>query len=254
VRDGRVDDRIFVEGLRLAEDAVRSNVRVETCLLSSGAASSRRDVFVSSIADSEIDVIEVSDQLFSSITETKNSQGIVLICARPAEDKTVFEKNLNSRERIVPVLVLLSEVSNPSNLGAVIRSAEAAGALGVIVSKDSADAFSAKALRAAMGAAFRIPIWQGPRVGEVIDFARQKGFEVAATAGSGDVSYLDVDWKKPRLLVLGSEAHGLSDEILETADTIIKVPMEPNVESLNLAVSAGVILFEARRQISTATR
>jgi TrmH family RNA methyltransferase len=249
VRDGRDDKRIFVEGVRLAEEAVRSGLAVEFCLAATGRKDDRTDNLIRVLARGKTEIVEISSRLLSGIAETKNSQGLILICSRPADDRVSFENVTRGASPPVPIIVLLVNINNPSNLGAVVRSAEAAGAVGVIVSSNSADAFSPKALRATMGSGFRVPIWQGPSVMEAIRWAKQTGHEVTAATGDTPISYLDSDLTKPRLLIFGSEAHGVSDEILTAVDSTIRIPMDSPVESLNLAVSAGVILFEAKRQV-----
>jgi TrmH family RNA methyltransferase len=200
------------------------------------------------LAARKTEIAEVPIRLFSAIAETKNSQGLALICSRPADDRVSFENLTRGVTTTIPVIILLSNINNPSNLGAVIRSAEAAGAVGVIVSNGSADAFSPKALRATMGSGFRLPIWQGPLMAEAIRWAKQTGYEITVATGDASISYVDTDLTKPRLLMFGSEAHGVSEDVLAAADSRIRIPMTSPVESLNLAVSAGVILFEARRQ------
>jgi TrmH family RNA methyltransferase len=148
----------------------------------------------------------------------------------------------------VPIVVFLYETNNPSNLGAVIRTAEAAGAAGVIVSTGSADAFSPKAVRAAMGSSFRLPVWTDVDIGEAIGWAAGNKLQTIATTPAATTAHTDVDWTLPSMLLLGSEAHGLPESELRLVDDRIVIEMDKSVESLNLAVACGVILFEARRQ------
>jgi TrmH family RNA methyltransferase len=149
------------------------------------------------------------------------------------------------------IVVYLNKINNPSNLGAVMRTAEAAGATGIITSPGSVDAFSPKSLRASMGSAFRLPIVQNIPLIDAHHWAKENGMTCVAADISGGISYTAVDWNGPKLLVLGSEAHGLSDKDLNLIDEKIVIPMHAGVESLNLAVSAAVILFEAARQRSS---
>ena len=146
--------------------------------------------------------------------------------------------------------MFLNEVNDPSNLGAVFRTADAAGVAGIVVSKGSADVFSPKALRAAMGASLRIPLWENADFVDVILWSRTNGLRTTAADIGGEIEYTQIDWKLPRMVVFGSEAHGLSREALEIIDETMMISMQNGVESLNLAVSAGIILFEAVRQKS----
>jgi RNA methyltransferase, TrmH family len=239
VRDGKVRELVFLEGRRLVEEALRSEIDLVDGL----AAAGFDDGELLDRVAARCEVSGVADRLFGSVADTDTPQGIVVIARRPAE--TLDSIDAASAE--VPVVVFLKEANNPSNLGAIFRTAEAAGVAGVIVSGNSADAFSPKAMRAAMGANLRLPIVEGVTFGSALDWARSNGMVTTATAASGAVSYSDIDWRKPRLLVLGSEAHGLSERELAAVDDTVTIPMSDGVESLNLGVAAGILMFEARR-------
>ena len=250
IRDGRISDRIFVEGVRLGEEAVGSDLDIDFCLFESNFdLGERQRRLLDSIREKGIEVAEVPKHIFLTITETKASQGIVLICSRPASGRAVFEWNVDRSKSRIPLVLVLTEVNNPSNLGAVIRSAEAAGAAGVVVTRNSADVFSPRSLRASMGSSFRIPVWENADIWEIVDWGKQQGKLISAASGLGSDVYTEVDWTKSRILFFGSEAHGVSKEVVEAAGSNVRIPIEPTVESLNLAVSASIILFEARRQV-----
>jgi TrmH family RNA methyltransferase len=232
VRDGREAGLVFVEGVRLVDEAVRSSVEMTHIFVSTDHDLQRR--FAESI---ELHFVE--PKIFRSIADTENPQGLIALVRRPSG---------TLEEVATGVTVLLHRVNNPSNLGAVVRTAEAAGVSGLITTTGSADAFSPKALRASMGSAFRLPIIEGIHFDDAITWARERGLVSTAADISGKLSYLDLDWTVSRLVVFGSEAHGLDDRELASIDEKILIPMENEVESLNLAVSSGIILFEAKRQ------
>lgn len=245
VRDGFNEDLIFVEGARLAEEALRSNLKIsEVFFTADFAASERGKAFLRRIENYHL--AEIPDKIFQSISDTKNSQGVILICEKPETSKQIIEAKL-FRQQKFPLLILLHQTNNPSNLGAILRTAEAANVAGVIVTKNSADVFSPKCLRGAMGASLRIPLWRDADFFAVLDWAKEKNFVSTCADVKAQKSYLEIDWRKPRLLIFGSEAHGLSAEEREKIDESLIIPMANGVESLNLAVSAGVILFEAKR-------
>ena len=247
VRDGFSNDEIFVEGWRLAEEAARSNLKISEVFFTADFSQTERGrIFLQNAETSNL--AEVSDKIFNSLTDTKNSQGIVLICEKPKTGKSLIEKNLENNPKKFPLLVLLHQINNPSNLGAIFRTCEAVNVSGVITTKNSADAFSPKSLRGAMGATFRLPIWKDADFHEALDWAKKKNFASVCADVNAEKSYLEIDWRRPRLLIFGSEAHGLTEEERGKIDEGLIVPMENNVESLNLAVSCGVILFEAKRQ------
>ena len=252
VRDGKVDDLIFIEGLRLAEEAVRSNLGIEFCVVTPDFGNEDREAkLIRLLSEASVEILEAECRTFEPLAETRSPQGIILICDRPSTNRATFWGRIDVRQSELTAIAMLYEVNNPSNLGAVLRTAEAAGVEGLIVSKGSTDVFSPKSLRASMGSAFRLPIWSNADLDEVFEFAQSGGYSLTAVALDADSEYSEINWKTPRLLVFGSEAHGLPAEVLKQMDERISIPMNGEVESLNLAVAAGVILFESRRRVST---
>lgn len=229
---------IFVEGSRLVEEALRSAIEIREVFVTETRLQNAS--FVSAFDSISCPVWKISESLADSISDTKNPQGIFVIASRPRW--TLADLAGSS------LVVYLHEINNPANLGAIIRTAEAAGASGVVVSKRSADPFSSKSLRGAMGSAFRMPVVEGIDPVDAIEWAAVGGLATAAADIDGVTSYTEIDWTKPRLLVFGSEAHGLDKDIKKRVDDSLTIPMKNGVESLNLAVSCGVILFEAARQ------
>ncbi len=245
IREGRETAFIFVEGRRLVKEALRSNLDFEECFLSE---SFQGDALIRAVLERTDAIAEIPEHIFSTIADTNQPQGIILITKRP--ETTAMDIMSRLGFVTLPVVIFLKEINNPSNLGAILRTAEAADVAGVIVSEKSADVFSPKALRAAMGASFRLPIRENVGYDAVLDWSREGDLITTAVDISAEVDYTTVDWSHPRLLIFGSEAHGLDDKDLEMVTEKILIPMANNVESLNLAVSAGIILFEAKRHNS----
>lgn len=243
VRAGRVGDKIFVEGRRLCEEVSRSGLRIDEIFVSESFAEKNAE-FLESFYNAALFI--VGDKVFDSLSETKTSQGVIVIADKPNDGKSRLENNLKTAHS--PLVVLLHQINNPANLGAILRTAEAAGAVGIITTKNSTDVFSPKALRGAMGAAFRLPIWTNANYFEALEWAAERSLKSVCADVGGDKSYLEIDWKIGRLLVLGSEGHGLSQAELAATDESLIIPMETAAESLNIAVACGVILFEAKRQ------
>ena len=245
IRDGKEPTRIFVEGRRLAEEALRSKLEFDECFVVEGF---RGDDLIEAFSVRTDRIAELPERIFQTIADTNQPQGIVVIAKRPETSSVEIESRLPSGG--LPIVVFLKEVNNPSNLGAILRTAEAADVAGVILSEKSADVFSPKALRAAMGASFRLPIWENVRFTEVLEWANRRNLITTASDISDGETHIKTDWTLPRLLIFGSEAHGLDETNLASVSEKIRIPMANEVESLNLAVSAGIILFEAKRQNS----
>lgn len=247
VRDSLIKNQIFVEGLRLAEEVLRSQLKISDVYFTDIFSKNERGQdFLRKVENYH--PTEVSEKVFNSLSDTKNPQGIVLICEKPETNREIFEIGLESRSHKIPLVVLLHKTNNPANQGAILRTCEAVGVSGVILTKNSVDVFSPKALRGAMGASLRIPIWTNADFFEVLSWAKEKNLISVCADVTAKKSYLEIDWKKPRLLIFGSEAHGLNASERSAIDESLIIPMENQVESLNLAVSCGVILYEARRQ------
>lgn len=248
VRDGREKGAVFVEGLRLVEEAVKSDLQIEECFLSENFPENERGrELLAKINLVTQNIFQIPGQIFNSLSDTQNSQGIILICEKPITGKEIVEKAFNISFEKFPLIILLHQINNPSNLGAILRTAEAVGVSSVILTKNSADVFSPKALRGAMGASFRLNFWTNAGFREILDWSRDKNLISICADINSEKSLWEVDWKKPRLLIFGSEAHGLSTEERSLVDESLIIPMEAEVESLNLAVSCGIILYEAKR-------
>ena len=244
VRDGKVEDLIFVEGLRLCEEAARSELSIEAVIFSEQlAVKDKAAGVIDQITRLATRVASVSEKLLESISFTKTPQGIVLLAQRPdATEQVLSERGKQA------LLVVMHQINNPVNVGAIIRTAEAAGASGAVATANTSDAFSPKALRGAMGSAFRLPIWSGPTYDEVIQWCRAQNIRTVCAAAHSDMSFTEIDWTSPTALILGPESTGLSKAEIELADASARIPMTGSVESLNVSVAAGILLFEAARQ------
>jgi TrmH family RNA methyltransferase len=245
VRDDKVDELIYVEGLRLCVEALKSKLEIEAVIASEELI--RKPQAAESFAElskTARRVGTVSEKLLESISYTKTPQGIVVLARRPEASRERLEASLTNDA----LLVILHQINNPVNVGAILRTAEAAGATGIITTKNTSDPFSPKSLRGAMGSAFRLAIWRDALFDEVIDWCRAKGLHLVGTDADSRARHTDLDWTRSSALVLGPESSGLTDAELKTTDQTVKIPMLGEVESLNVSVAAGIILYEAARQ------
>jgi len=245
VRDGKEPASIFVEGLRLCEEALASGLNIEAVIYSEEIARKERPaLLIKALEKLGVKSASVSEKLLESISYTKTPQGIVVLALRPAGDKASFE----ARHPAVPLLVVIHSINNPVNVGAIVRAAEAAGATGVIATEATADPFSPKALRGAMGSAFRVPIWTDVSYADVINWCRGREVRTIGAAAEASKNYTDFDWRAPCALIVGPESTGLSSDEIAVADEVVGIPMKGSAESLNVAVATGILLYEANRQ------
>ena len=245
VREGKSDQLVFVEGLRLCEEALRSGLQIEAVIYSEEIAEKGRAArFLKDVAAVCDRLTPVSEKLLATISYTKTPQGIIALAHPPESDKL----RLEPRDDQPSLLVIMHGINNPVNLGAILRSAEAAGATGVITTTNSTNPFSPKALRGAMGSAFRLPIWRNISFPDALTWCAKHGIKTVGADVKAELLHTEIDWKIPRALILGSESTGLSSEEVELVDEAVKIVMQGSVESLNVGVAAGVLLYEAARQ------
>jgi len=244
VRDGREPRFIFVEGERLVTECLDTELNPHA-LLYLPTASQRFGQLLSRARELGCTALETEQRVFAELGDTVTSQGIVLIAERPS---WTLEHVLDDNSHHRPLVVVLDGVQDPGNLGTIVRTAEAAGAGGVIALPGCADPFAPKTLRAAMGSAFRLPVISGISLDSVIAECQGKITNSIGTGASATLEYTEVDWRVPTMVFFGSEASGLSPEVLAQCTSIVRIPLQRPVESLNVASAAAIILFEAAKQ------
>ena len=241
---GRSHDGLLLDGARLVEDALASGARITTAAVSHALLSRAggADRLVAALEASGARVVAVPPGVMAVMSPVHTPSGVVAIADRsPAPLDAAFA--------VSPQLTLiLDHLQDPGNVGAVIRTADAAGATGLVACGDTADPFGWKALRGAMGSTFRLPVVARAAATDAVAAARDRGLRILAAAPRGGRSMYDSDFTGPTAILMGGEGAGLSDETAGLADDRVTIPMREPVESLNVAVSAALILYEAHRQ------
>jgi RNA methyltransferase, TrmH family len=237
----------FIEGIRLVEEALGGNEDIRIVVYSPRLEETVRGGTLLSLAraqKAEAEWIFVSDEVLSSLSDTQSHQGILAVL--PKRDHTLRE--IGRKEGLI---LCFHNLQDPGNLGAAFRAADAGGGAGIVLSKGSIDPYSPKVIRASMGSFFRVPFFPGPEIGECLDNLRARGFKILAAAPRGQNSFWEVDLTHPAAILFGQEGAGLPAGLLEEADDLLTIPMVPPVESLNVAMAAGLIVYEAFRQRQT---
>jgi TrmH family RNA methyltransferase len=190
---------------------------------------------------SGVPVWGLTSSVFASVSDTATPQGVLALAIRSvAPVRSVADLD-------GPVLVLV-DISDPGNAGTLVRAAEAAGCAGVVFAGSSTDPFGPKAVRAAAGSIVRLPVSEDAEVSTVLDELRSAGRTLVATVVDGGAAPEATDLSVPVAILIGSEAHGLSSEVIAACSATITIPMQSAVESINAAVAGAVVLFEAARQ------
>ncbi|HZS46047.1 MAG TPA: RNA methyltransferase [Blastocatellia bacterium] len=242
VRDGRERHILFVEGARAVEEAFKANLGIESVIFSDEFITTEHGAAIKAMIEScHCRGASVPSKLLEAVCDTVTPQGIALIARQPYYS---VDDVLGNGELVVAA----DQLQDPGNIGTIVRTAAAVSSAGLITFRGTVDPFGAKALRASMGAAFRLPIATDAVISDVCEKAKLARFTIVATAASGNILYNDYDWKSPSVLLIGNEGEGLSDESLKRADVVVRLPLSGSVESLNVASAAAVILYEAVRQ------
>ncbi len=244
VRDGKVRDLIFIEGVRLCEEAVRAGLTIQDVICTEELSDADGALSLGALKKRAGRVAIVSEQVLAYLSDTKTPQGILFLAARPQAERSALDRSSDEPT----LIVVMHRINNPSNAGAIIRTAEAAGATGVVATEGSTDLFSPKALRGAMGSSFRLPLWTGAGFSEVLAWCAQRGIHTVAADIRSTRAHTDVDWTVSCALIVGAEASGLSAAEKAEVDEAIRIPMRAPVDSLNVAVAAAITLYEAVRQ------
>ncbi|UDF31094.1 UNVERIFIED_ORG: RNA methyltransferase [Roseateles sp. XES5] len=236
----------MAEGLKLVIDALELGFEIRTLVYAKNVKDKPQVVQVATktVARGGL-VLEVSEKVLASITRRDNPQMVV----------GIFTQRWTNLRDLKPkageTYVALDRVRDPGNLGTIVRTADAAGASGVILVGESTDPFSMETVRATMGSVFAVPLVKAS-ASDFLAWKKGAGVSVVATHLAGAVDYRTIDYKKkPVVLLMGNEQSGLPEELAREADALARIPQVGLADSLNLAIATGVMLFEARRHLLT---
>jgi len=240
---GDAEGLLLLDGAHLVEDAIRAGVAIEHAAVDVNA-SERDEVarLLASLRTRHVETVIVAAPVMDALSPVRSSSAIVAIARRPAHNAAAVYRGP------APLAVIACDVQDPGNLGAIVRVAEAGGATGLVVVGGSADAFGWKALRGSMGSALRLPLQRVDDAAAAAADARRHGCRIVATVPRNGRSLFDVDLRPATAVLIGGEGPGLAESIVAAADERVTIPMETPVESLNAAVAAALVVYEARRQ------
>lgn len=234
---------LFVaEGIRLAEELAAAGWPLEACILSASVEQTPRAQDLVRSVSSRTRVVKVSDEIFQKIADTEQPQGLLLL----AGSKQYQLSDLPTRTKAF--LLVLDTIQDPGNIGALIRTADAAGCSGVILTAGCGDIYSAKVVRASMGSIFHLPVVQEIAYEDLISYCRRQGILLAATSLEQSNLYWDADLSGSLALVFGNEGNGVSQKLLDKSPLKVHIPLLGQAESLNVSAAAAVILYDAVRQ------
>jgi len=237
--------RFLVEGAQATAEALSAGAIEEVFFVP--GSTGRVPKVAERARASGIEVTDVSESVMAHLTSAVTPQGLAAVARFVDVPVTKVTQGLGpgTGGGVVPVLC---SVRDPGNAGAILRSADASGAAGVVFSSDSVDMYNAKTVRASAGSLFHLPVVRDVRPEDAVGALGDAGAQVLAASANGEMTMYEADLTGPTVLLLGNEAWGLPDEIRGLADATVRVPIQGEAESLNLAAAAALLLFESARQ------
>ena len=259
----------FAEGIRLAGEAVQTGADIEAVVFAPDLL--RSDFGRDTVRHARIEgveILEVSAEVFRSLSGKDGPAGIGVVARQrwtaldeacvgledsaAVDDASTVEAAANDVAADATVgWVVLEDVGNPGNLGSILRTCDATGATGVILLGDTADPYDPASVRGSMGAVFSQQIIRSS-LEALIQWKGRVGIPMIGTSDAAPADYRSATYAPPLLLCLGGEQHGLSKEVMEACDTVVRIPMAGRADSLNLAVAAGVLLYEVLSRVRDA--
>jgi TrmH family RNA methyltransferase len=232
----------IIEGPHLVEMALAADTSIsEVFFTEAFGGKEENQAILDRLSKCKARIYEVTDHLLSKLSDAKTPQGIIAV----AEQSPLPLNEL--RLRVNPLLVVADGIQDPGNLGTIIRTADAAGADGVVILPGTCDVYMQKTIRATAGSLFNIPVTHAA-VDELLDWLHIQKISLVVTASGTENSFLEADLVKPVAFVFGNEAQGVQEGIRRAAAVVLSIPIYGKAESLNVAASAAICLYEAVRQ------
>ena len=237
-----------IEGRNAVVEALRAGVSIDKIFIMKGETDSVLGHIASTARDKGIVVVDADRRKLDGMSRTHSHQGVIALCA--VREYVTVDDILNvAREKGEnPLIVVCDELSDPHNLGAVIRTADAAGAHGVIIPKRRSAGLTAVVAKTSAGAVAHVPVARVPNLVAALKELQQAGVWIFGTAAQGTTSLYQADLKGPAAIVIGSEGDGMGRLVTESCDFTVSIPMFGKINSLNASAAAAVLLYEAVRQ------
>lgn len=230
----------LVEGIKLVKHAIEKGEQVQTVLYCNQLLSEENLLPIVNLMQSQTQLISLSKELFEMLSDTVNSQGIMGVVQIPKLLESLDPNGL---------YLALDHIQDPGNLGTMIRTADAAGFSGLIYSKGTVDPYSEKVLRSTMGSIFSLPLMPCENLPEFLAQVKVvQNMQVLCTSLEDSLDYSQVDYSMGSIIVIGNESQGVSTDVFNQATQRIKIPIYGEAESLNAAIAAAVIMYEAIKQ------
>ncbi|HEY6011109.1 MAG TPA: RNA methyltransferase [Nitrospirota bacterium] len=236
------EQAFLIEGVKMVEEALRDSLGVKMVIAAPTLVQHHGRGVLKLAENRAVDILWISERLMDQIAESKTPQPVMAVVTMRGDREQELLENGSG------VVIIVHQLQDPGNLGTLIRTAEAAGAAGIALTAGTVDPFNAKSVRASMGSVLRLPIVPVADIGKFIKACRHAGFQIVAAALTGEKTHFDVDLGRPTAVIVGQEGSGLPQDVMAEVDLRVRIPMAETIDSLNVATSVAVILYEAMRQ------
>lgn len=237
-----------IVGRKPVLEALRSRLPLEKVVIAFGTHGKAVDDIRRQARQGGIPVTEVDRERFRQIADQSTAQGVAAIAAGKAyvEVEDLLETALQKGEK--PFLLILDEIEDPQNLGALIRTAECAGVHGVVIPRHHSATINETVAKTSAGASLHLPAARVANIVQTIDFLKKKGVWVVGTDSSGGKLYHEADYSGPLAIVVGNEGRGIRKLVKEKCDFLVRIPLRGKMSSLNASVAGALVLFEAAKK------
>ena len=238
----------MIEGRNAVIEALRTETAIDKIYIAKGETDKTLGHIASKARDRGIVVVEADRRKLDHMSQTHAHQGVIALAAvrEYVSVQSILEAAAEKGE--APLLVVCDEISDPHNLGAILRTAECAGAHGVIIPKRRSAGLTAVVAKTSAGAVSYMPVARVPNMAALLKDLKKQGVWVFGTAAEGTTTLYDADLKGPAAIVIGSEGDGMSRLVTENCDFLVSIPMKGQISSLNASAAAAILLYEAVRQ------
>ncbi len=234
-----INKEFIIEGIKLIKEAIEEKAQIKQIVICDNCQNT--DIIPKDLMYeiAKYECIYVTEKIFSSITDVNTPQGILAIIGRNNEEAQI--------DYTQDIIVALDDIQDPGNLGTILRTIDSIGLNQILVSKGTADSYNPKVVRSTMGAIFRVKIIECEDLEKTLKEVKKQKYELVITSLQTKNSIYDIDYNK-KVIVIGNEGNGVSQNIQNIADEKVKIPMLGKTESLNASVATGIVLYEYVRQ------
>lgn len=238
-RERKKSGLFLIEGIREMTLALKGGYEIETILFNPDIISKEQ---INALTNQQINLVEITAEVYQKLAYRDTTEGVIAVAK--SKNHGIESLKLNTKN---PLILIAEAPEKPGNIGALLRTADAARVDAVIIANPKTDLYNPNIIRSSVGCVFTNQIATGT-TNEIIAFLKSKNINIYCAALQASVNYHTQDFTKPTAIVVGTEATGLSDEWLENATQNIIIPMQGDIDSMNVSVAAGILIFEAKRQ------